>query len=249
MSSIKDIQERHLELQTPRVLSDAVMDLTKMVVANKLRLQHLNPEDSWGNGQIIDIISNLERMRNQITSHAKEKWGKTRLSEWCDRTKGLSNTAELLFNSFDVKKYKLGQIYSYLGLTPSSKLKRGEQAHHNPALKGKIYMFAKSCIMHKDPYYYPLYKAKQAYTAKRKDRKELKKTEKGWKAHNNNLATRWLMKLLISHAYELMREQKHLEVYKHHPHIPPKPTSEKQIKTTLRKLIPIIKLGKATKRR
>lgn len=234
-----------MELQTPRVLSDAVMDLTKMVAANKLRLQHLNPDDSWGNGQIIDVINNLERMRNQITEHAKERWGGTKLSKWCDRTKGLSNIAELLFNSFDVKKYKLGQIYSYLGLTPQSKLKRGEQAHHNPALKGKIYMFAKSCIMHKDPYYYPLYKAKQAFVAKRKDRKELEKTEKGWKAHNNNLATRWLMKLLISHAYELMREEKGLEVYKHHPHIPPKPQTTQEQKKMLKRIIPIIKKGKA----
>lgn len=247
MSSIPQIREKHLETQTPRVLFDMVTDLTKMAAANKLRLQHLKPSDSWGQGQVIDIINNLDHMKTQLTTHAKERFGDTRLGAWCDNVKGLGNTAELFFNSFDVKKYKLGQIYAYLGLTPESKMKRGEQAHFNPSLKGKIYMFATSCIMHKDPYYYKLYIAKKKYVERR--RKVEKKTEKGWKAHNNNLAKRWLMKLLLSHAYELMRREKGLEVYEHHPHIPPKPESLDKAKKVLKKVVPVIGVGKTNSKR
>jgi len=77
--------------------------------------------------------------------------------------------------------------------------------------------------MARDPYYTSLYKAKKEYYLNRPDLVEQKDSKKGWKGWIDNMAKRWLIKLLISHAWEIIRRSEGLPVNPHHGYIEPKP--------------------------
>lgn len=78
--------------------------------------------------------------------------------------------------------------------------------------------------MQQDPYYTLLYHAKKQYYATREDIVTKKAGMKGWKGWVDNLAKRWLLKLLIGHAVQIIREHEQLPFNAHHNYIPPKPT-------------------------
>jgi hypothetical protein len=145
-----------------------------------------------------------------------------------------------------------GKARTYFGLTPGAELRAGRRGGFNPQAKGRLLgVIVPGIIMAGDPYYRALYDAKKDYysnvsryasalkdpklcpnyepclkkyvrKAKRAGRPPKKPT---CKAHVDNLAKRWLGGILVSHATELIREGKGLDVSnfkRHRAYIRPK---------------------------
>lgn len=132
-----------------------------------------------------------------------------------------------------------GKARKYFGLTPGAELRAGRRGGFNPQAKGRLLgVMVPGIIMAGDPYYRALYDTKKSYyanvsryapalkdpelcpnyeacfkkylrRAKREGRKPKKPTCKG---HVDNLAKRWLGGILVSHATQLIREGKGLDV-------------------------------------
>jgi hypothetical protein len=73
-----------------------------------------------------------------------------------------------------------------------------------------IYNIATNIIRSQDPYYYRIYALKKQYYYQRPDlldQKEGANKIRGWKGKINNYSIRILMKILVSHAYEIMMQE------------------------------------------
>jgi hypothetical protein len=97
--------------------------------------------------------------------------------------------------------------------------------------------------MAKDPYYTALYRAKKEYYTGRPDLVALKDTKKGWKGWVDNMSKRWMVKILTSHAWEIMRRSEGLPVNPHHGYIPPKPIDTEEQREVLERVVPNLLRG------
>jgi len=176
----------------------------------------------------------------------------TTLWDWCKRVRGLGPVAAMTFLGF-IDPYvctSAGKLWAYTGFIPGAKMTSGEKSTWSPHLKGRFWLLCRNVVMARDPYYVPLYQAKKDYYLTQRgyakyieDPKscpkyaECLKRLKGkasrlgktmkkppCKGHADNLAKRWLVKLLQSHALEIIRKSLGLPWDAvHHGYIPPKP--------------------------
>ena len=128
-----------------------------------------------------------------------------------------------------VKCPSISQLFSMLGLSPQSTLKKGDQAKFNPRIKGRLIgVIAQNVIRSNDPFYAAVYRIKKEYYAQRPDLMDkFEKKPRGWKAHINRMAVRILIKLIVSHAYNILEYDRHLTdkiIIDHRNNIPLKPT-------------------------
>jgi len=175
----------------------------------------------WLKDQLTALKKELvKRFEDQLEGHP--------LLEWCKITKGLGPTSALIYAGFidPHKAESPSKVFAYWGFTPEGKRKPGKKIKGRPELKRNAWFFAKAVIMKKDPYYTPLWQAKKEYLLNRED---IKNKPKARKAIADGKATYWLAKILLSNAWEKLREGCLLPGCQHkHPYIPPKrrPDSE-----------------------
>ena len=177
----------------------------------------------------------------RLLSDSQSYFENTKVWEWCNGVSGLGPVAGMTFFGYINPFYctTAGKFWAYIGLIPEAKLTAGEKAHYNPELKGRFYVIAKNVVMAKDNYYKALFDAKKLYLTGRPDFVEQREAgKKGVKGHVNSMAARWLCKLIISHAVEIMRESEGLEVHRHHGHIPPKPEDPAEVQRILAEQVP-----------
>jgi hypothetical protein len=169
---------------------------------------------------------NLEGQQKSLLKDSMELVGPTDVWQWCERVKGLGPVAAMTFLAYinPEKCPSAAQFYSYVGLIPKARLKKGERGHFNPEIKGRLVFCCGNTIMHTDPYYYELYKIKKDYYKERPDTgKMLEDKVKGVPAKVNARARMWLTKLIISHAIEIIRKSHGMTVPRHRYYLPPKP--------------------------
>jgi len=174
----------------------------------------------------------------------------TLIWKWSKNVKGLGPVGCMTFLGFiNPDATSAGKIWKYFGYAPDSKLVKGQKANFNREAKGRAWVIATNVIRAGDPYYTALYKAKKKYYLKvrgmekyiedptkcpdyekcmellRAKAKRLGRPVKKppCRAHVDNRAKRWLIKLLLSHAWELIRREMGQEIPKHRNYIPPKP--------------------------
>lgn len=207
-------------LNVEKFLARTYLDVQHLRVAIDLRMQKAQQVTSETD-ELERLISQFKGMEKGILKQIVEKNKNSELYAWCKATKGLGDVAFTTFLGFIDPQYAttVGKIYAWLGLVPKAQLaNKGQKFNHE--IKGRIWLLARNVIMAKDPYYYPLYKQKKEYLTTRPD---LDKTAKGYKGHIDNLAKRWLMKILISHAWEILRKAEGLTINPHQGYIGPKP--------------------------
>ncbi len=165
-----------------------------------------------------------------------------------------------------LKATSIGKMWAYCGLVPGKSLKRGERGNFNPQVKARMWLQAKNVIMAKDPYYYPMYVAYKERKTKEEEEKAMGQSEPfdlaknhmaertmsqssiaktrsepfrraKTKMHINNMAIRWLAKLLMAHAWEFIRAQAGQPINYHHDHIPPKPIDAENQRSQLQKFL------------
>lgn len=187
---------------------------------------------------LLEYRDMIHREEVKVLKSSQELMRDEKLWVWCKSVKGLGSVALMTFLGF-IDPYKAnsaGNVWAYLGFTPTSRLKSGEKGGFNPEAKGRFWLLSRNVIMARDPYYTALYKAKKEYYLNRPDLVE-EKDKKGWKGHIDNMAKRWLTKLLISHAWEIIRKSEGLLVNPHHSYIPPKPENLIQFKLDFENII------------
>lgn len=161
------------------------------------------------------LLAHMERLHKQekdMVADAADIFEKSKLWEWCLRVRGLGPVAGLTFMGYmnPAKTPTLGHFWSKAGLTPGSRLRRGEQGHSNPLIRARIWMVSNNTILATDSYYYQIYVLKKEYYRKRPDLVDLKDGPnkiRGWNGMTSNYALRFLMKILTSHAYEILMKE------------------------------------------
>jgi hypothetical protein len=227
-----DLQRLRIAIESRlRILAVSQEDMETYKILSALHSRLLNEEKKW---------------LKQIMELAKEHpiW------EYCQKVKGMGAIAAVTFLGFidPYKAVSAGKVWSYFGYAPSQKLRAGQKASFNTEAKGRAWLITRNVIMHKDPYYTPLYKKKKAYymekmgayitnpqlcpkyeECKKKlmaKAKRLGREPKNFpcKKHIDSMARRWLTKLILSHALQIMREAEGLDtenLKSHRGYIPP----------------------------
>lgn len=230
----KNLSESDLFFEFKKKYTDAQMEPKAIKVPepdsySKWKLQEekvIGSTEQHDAYQILDTHhQTLEKERTILLKKSKALFEGLRLWQWCLRVKGLNEVAGMTFAGFinPLKSPTIANLWSYCGLAPGQKSKqRGEQGRSNPLVKGRMWVVATNVIRATDEYYYNIYLIKKAYYKQRPDLLALKETKiKGWDGKIDAMAKRILMKLLISHAFDLITGQDN--VSKHRNPIPIKP--------------------------
>lgn len=189
------------------------------------------------------VIAHKERLHKQerdLLDQSVELFGDSELWKWCNEVKGLGPVAGMTFVGYiNPRSYPtINTVWSQLGLTPTSKLTKGQQAKFNPLLKGRFLgVIGQNVIRSSDPYYSAVYRIKKEYYGQRPDLLDrLENKPKGWKAYINRMAVRVLTKLLVSHAYDVLKYDMGVTdkiVIDHRNNIPLKPSDPMKQKDIL----------------
>ncbi|MEM1525262.1 MAG: hypothetical protein QW618_03880 [Nitrososphaerales archaeon] len=108
---------------------------------------------------------------------------------------------------------------------------------------GRIILFPPFMEIIKDPKLCPRYvECEQKRVGKARRLGESVK-KPACKAHVDSMAKIWLAKIILSHAWELIRREEGLKVGTHYPYIPPKPADPEECKRILDDIIPKILKG------
>src|SRR5215212_7830269 len=155
------------------------------------------------------------------------------LLTWCRRVKGLGDVASMSFAGYidptHPKSPTLGHVLSYLGIVHGKAMRRGSQGRYNKKIKSVfIGIIAPNVIRSGDSYYKGIYNIKKAYHVQRPDLLALaERGMKGWKGWINNMSIRVMTKILISHAFDLLKLDygmlNQLPEITHHNPLPVKP--------------------------
>lgn len=189
------------------------------------------------------IVSHKYRLFKQEKDLLRESvklFNVSNLWKWCLSVKGLGDVAGMTFIGY-IDPTKIGnkltgetvtiyQLYKYLGLSPDSKLQKGKQAKFNPLLKGRFLgVIGQNVIRSADPFYSQIYRIKKEYYAQRPDLiAAYEKKHKGHKAHIHKMALRLLTKLIVSHAFDILKYDRGLTdeiIIDHRNNIPLKPSN------------------------
>lgn len=207
----------------------------KFQISNLLDSLNLNVQDKEIYRTLLTYRSRLKNEELAMLQDAKNIIQGNDIFDYCESVKGLGTVAALTFLGYidpakccrpDSKVVSAGHMFAYLGLVPGAKLRAGKQGGFNPVLKGRFWVIGRNVIMAKDPYYTQLYKLKKEYYANRPDIAAKKDTERGWKGHVDNMAKRYMLKLIISHALEVISLSEGYDISNLHSHrgyIPPPP--------------------------
>lgn len=145
--------------------------------------------------------------------------------EWLQNVNGISTTltARLLHRFQYCEKFdRVSDLWSYAGLTPGSKKKKGEQCSFDPQAK-KVAWLAADCMMkmgdrssYRREFFDP-YKSKQLKRKGRAEEMTEKQLEnKNWtppesQGHAHNRAMRYLAKKFLKHYWAIARDIKGME--------------------------------------
>ena len=202
--------------------------------------------------EVSELLDKYERSllkneKGEMLRDAERMFAESGLWAWCGRTRGLGPVAALTFIGYinPEKCITAGKFWAYCGYVPGAKMKSGERGNYNPELKGRFYVITRNVVMAQDLYYVALLNAKkQYYLTMRPDILEWEENKvKGWKGHVNNMALRWLTKLLQSHAIQILREENGLPFPKHHTFIPPKSPDQSENDETIKRVVPFLLRG------
>jgi hypothetical protein len=162
------------------------------------------------------LLSHNNRLHKQEKDLLKESTQIFRVSKlwkWCESVRGLGPVAGMTFVGYinpEIAK-TVANMWSYLGLTPNQLRRKGQQSNFNPQLKGRFLgVICQNLIRSNDPYYSGIYRIKKDYYRERPDLIAAKK--KGFNAHTDKMAKRIMAKLIVSHAFELLQDDRGMPI-------------------------------------
>ena len=256
-----------------RYLCRHFIDLQKIRIALHHRIRKLEERGYAGSvySTLAEYYKKFKKEERNVVKEAKQIIVGSSLFDYCMRVRGLGiKTAMEFLGYIDIIKADTdGKARAYCGLVPKDVIEQQLKNKYNREFKGKAYFMAKSVIMHKDEYYYPLWQAKKEYYLKVRGFEKFAKSPElcprykecmqrlkakakrmgrkpkrpACRKHANEMATLWLASLLISHMLEICRREKDLPYKRHTLHIPPKPEDSKTQKRIVKVATHFIKKG------
>jgi len=234
------------------LLARVYLDLQHLRMAVEARMRRLTslPEDVEAYRLLSALHSRLLSEEKSWLEQVKALLKGHPIWQYCEKVKGLGPVAAMTFLGFinPHEAASAGKVWAYFGLTPESKLRSGKRASFNPEAKGRAWLITRNVLMARDEYYTPLYQKKKEYYMQRMGRfiehpeecpeyeecmrrlkakaSRLRRAPKKppCRAHIDNRAKRWLTKLILSHALQIMREAEGLDTSNlktHRGYIPP----------------------------
>jgi len=232
---------------------------SKGKIRRKFKRQFIEYEDEEDNKAVqqqakkleSDLLANSEpyfiMIQRAKQLHADEKetleackrlMKGTALWAWIERVRGLSDVAAMTLLGYinPDRVHSVEQVWKYFGLYPGAKLVAGQKADFNLELKGRMYLLARNIVMQKDPYYEQIYRMKKAYYNEIDEIKERWLTKPGGKLHVDMSAKITMIKLVVSHAVEIIltsNGKEFISEHRNNRYLPPKPEDDAEVQRLL----------------
>jgi hypothetical protein len=196
------------------------------------------PEKSKAYGMMFQRHRQLQKDEKEMLQQCKQLFEVTRLWEWCERVKGLGEVAAMTFIAYiDPEKVREPKsVWRLFGLNKDSKLVAGQKANFNLELKGRMYVIRSNIVMQGDSYYSQIYRMKKEYYNAIEEIIEKKDSMIGWKGWVDNMAKIVMLKLVVSHAVEIILKENGLPFISSHEnnrYLPPKPENPEDVQRYL----------------
>ncbi len=189
---------------------------------------------AWAAEQSENLENQIKRALDKYTDeHPVGSWAKSNVGIGPVISAGLCanivGEAKETKQKLDATRFaSCGDWWSYCGMVPGQKKKRGQRANWNPTLKRLAWLIGQSFVKvsgHEDAFYGKLYKEKKDYYVKKNEAGEFAErakkclTEKKWDektdafkhyssgklppAHIQAMAERYAAKIFLSHFWEV----------------------------------------------
>jgi len=244
-----------------RMLSRAYLDLQQLRIAVGARIRKLYGTGKPDPEVLRILKAYHARLRSEekeLLAEAMKRIGNHPLRQWCSIVKGLGDVACLLLLGYiNPEVESAGKVWAFFGLFPGAKLRAGKKGKFDPMAKGRAWVIGRNVIMAKDSYYPAIYQAKKEYYLKTRKMEEFlqdpakcpdyeaclqarkrvaerlgRKVKKApCKGHIDNMAKRYMLKILLSHALQIIREAAGYDVSalkSHRGYIKPKESAEER---------------------
>ena len=199
--------------------------------------------------KLVEMAKKSESYRMTLLKDCQELFENSKLWQWCERTKGLGPVAAMTFLGYirpitkdritgNDRPVRVEEVWSYFGLTENSRIVAGQKSSFNLELKGRMFVIARNVIMHADPYYSAIYRLKKDYYTKIDSKLELKNKKKGWLGWIDANAKLTMIKIIMSHATQIIIEGLGLEFkseHANHRYLPPKPEDPVEVQYYIEK--------------
>jgi hypothetical protein len=178
-------------------------------------------------------VAEQKKEEKNLLGQAEDLFDDTALWRFCLGVRGLGPVAAMTFFTVINPAHIIdprngvgtaGKVWSYLGLRPGQQLRSGQKSNYNTQMKGRVWVISNNVILASDQYYAKgIFRIQKHYYERRPDILAQKDARKGWKKWVNAMAVRWMRKLLIAHAAEIIIVANGGRFTKHTNYIPPKP--------------------------
>ena len=150
-----------------RFLSRTYLDFQQLRMACEARIRSLSREGvpDWALELLREYSKRLRGEERWILERVKEVVKDHPIWEYCTRIKGMGPVAALTFTGY-INVFHCdtaGKAKAYLNMTPDYKRRPGQRIRGNPEASGRIWVVTRGVVMHRDPFYYPLYQEKKRY--------------------------------------------------------------------------------------
>jgi hypothetical protein len=211
----------------------------KALEAQAKKLESELPDNSEPYRIMLERAAALKADEKETLEACKRLMKGSALWDWIERVRGLSDVAAMTLLGYinPDRVRKVEQVWKYFGLYPNAKLISGQKANFNLELKGRMYLLARNIVMQKDPYYEQIYRMKKDYYNELDEIKEQWLTKPGGKMHIDMSAKITMIKLVVSHAVEIILKSNGKEFTSEHQnnrYLPPKPENDYDVQRYLK---------------
>lgn len=210
----------------------------KALQEQAVQLEKQLQEESEPYAIMLARASQLKKDEKETLQDCKRLVQGTALWDWILRVKGLSDVAAMTLLGYinPDKITRVEQVWKFFGLFPNARLISGQKANFNLELKGRMYLLARNIVMQKDPYYEQIYRMKKAYYLQLDEINEEWLTKPGGKMHVDMSAKITMIKLVVSHAVEIILKSNNKPFVSEHQnnrYLPPKPVDDAEVQRYL----------------
>lgn len=189
-------------------------EMANQILHGKLKVSKDLGELVWYHNSLHETEKNL--------SKKLDGWSKTHLlrTTFFDRIKGIGPTfgSALIAWLEPISRFdNISKLWSYCGMAPNQKRRKGEKLHYNPHLKTLMWKVSGSFIKQnaKTSFFRRLYDRVKTKYLQRQDLKDaIDKKQKGAKLHVELMTRKYIAKRFLAYMWLHWRQLEHLPITK-----------------------------------
>lgn len=191
------------EIDSLKWAADIYEDIQKVRIACSNRVSAAEREGKAIPKLLESLSEKLKSAENDVQKYMKQYVEEHSVWPWLSQVKGIGHTlaCKLLSQIQDISKFDtVSKLWRFAGMAvidgQAERLKKGEKAHYNKALKTIMYLIGTALMRANSPYRKIYDDAKEYYT-----------TNRDWtKGHIHLAAMRKMEKVFLSHLWQKWRE-------------------------------------------